>query len=184
MNRLILISDKINSLIKVISKIAKWSVLAMLIIGVWNVIGRYIGVIIGYNLSSNRLIESQWYLFDLIFLLGLGWTLQKEGHVRVDVLQNYFNKTTKLKLELFGTLFLLLPFAFGVMAISIEPAINSWIINEASPDPNGLPRYWVKTLIPIGFLLLGTQGIANGIRTWAELKSKKLPAQSVRKGID
>ena len=67
--------------------LARWSVLLMLAIGIWNVIGRYLGSAIGVNLSSNGLIEAQWYLFDLIFLLGLGWTLQQDGHVRVDVLQ-------------------------------------------------------------------------------------------------
>lgn len=57
--------------------LARWAVLLMLAIGIWNVIGRYVGSAIGLNLSSNGLIEAQWYLFDLIFLLGLGWTLQK-----------------------------------------------------------------------------------------------------------
>ena len=55
--------------------LARWAVLLMLAIGIWNVIGRYLGSAIGINLSSNGLIEAQWYLFDLIFLLGLGWTL-------------------------------------------------------------------------------------------------------------
>ena len=68
--------------------LARWAVLLMLAIGFWNVVGRYVGSAIGINLSSNGLIEAQWYLFALIFLLGLGWTLQKGGHVRVDVLQN------------------------------------------------------------------------------------------------
>ena len=98
--------------------------------------------------------------------------MQQEGHVRVDVLQSRGSSKTKAKLELIGTLFLLLPFAFGVMLLSIEPTLNSWIIHETSPDPNGLPRYWIKTLIPLGFLLLGLQGISEVIRNWAELKKE------------
>ena len=54
--------------------LARWAVLLMLAIGFWNVVGRYVGSAIGVNLSSNGLIEAQWYLFALIFLLGLGWT--------------------------------------------------------------------------------------------------------------
>ena len=148
--------------------LARWAVLLMLAIGIWNVIGRYVGSAIGLNLSSNGLIEAQWYLFDLIFLLGLGWTLQKGGHVRVDVLQSRWSTRRRNRQELNGILLLLLPFAFGVMAISIDPALRSWSIGEMSPDPGGLPRTWVKSLVPLGFLLLGLQGIAEALRLrWA-----------------
>ena len=144
--------------------LARWAVLLMLAIGTWNVIGRYLGSAIGINLSSNGLIEAQWYLFDLIFLLGLGWTLQKNGHVRVDVLQSRWSLRRRNQQELNSILLLLLPFAFGVMAISIAPALRSWSIGELSPDPGGLPRTWVKSLIPLGFFLLGLQGIAEALR--------------------
>ena len=144
--------------------LARWSVLLMLAIGIWNVIGRYLGSAIGINLSSNGLIEAQWYLFDLIFLLGFGWTLQKQGHVRVDVLQSRWSPRRRNRQEINSILLLLLPFAFGVMAISIAPALRSWSIAEISPDPGGLPRTWVKSLIPLGFLLLGLQGIAEALR--------------------
>ena len=144
--------------------LARWSVLLMLAIGFWNVVGRYVGSAIGINLSSNGLIEAQWYLFDLIFLLGLGWTLQKGGHVRVDVLQNRWSARRRDRQELRSILLLLLPFAFGVMALSIAPALRSWSIGEMSPDPGGLPRTWLKSLIPLGFLLLGLQGIAESLR--------------------
>ena len=154
MNQWIKISHRIDKLNQVMGMIARWSILLMLGLGLWNVIGRYVGVAIGHNLSSNRLIEGQWYLFDLAFLLGLGWTLQRQGHVRVDILQGRLNKKRQAKIELLGSLLLLLPFAVGIMIISITPTIHSWSILEISPDPDGLPRYWIKTLIPISFLLL------------------------------
>ena len=64
-----------------------------------------------------------------------------------------------------------MPFALGVMALSIEPAMHSLTINEQSPDPNGLPRYWIKALIPLAFFLLSLQGISEGIQHWAKLKA-------------
>ena len=167
--------DKLNRNVAVL---ARWAILLMLGLGLWNIIGRYVGVAIGHNLSSNRLIEGQWYLFDVAFLLGLGWTLQRQGHVRVDILQNRWRPKRKAKVELLGILLLLLPFAIGIMAISIEPALQSWIINEASPDPNGLPRYWVKSLIPISFFLLTLQGIAEAIRNWSKLEESSFLNQS------
>ena len=178
MNQWIKLSHRIDKLNQVMGMIARWSILLMLGLGLWNVIGRYVGVAIGHNLSSNRLIEGQWYLFDLAFLLGLGWTLQRQGHVRVDILQGRLNKKRQAKIELLGSLLLLLPFAVGIMIISITPTIHSWSILEISPDPDGLPRYWIKTLIPISFLLLSLQGISETIRNWLILKNSSSIVQS------
>ena len=110
MQKLLSIAHKIDRINQTFSKIARISVLLMLGLGVWNVIGRYLGSSIGYNLSSNGMIEGQWYLFDLIFLFGLSWTHQVNGHVRVDILQGYLSKKNQYRLELIGTIFLFLPF--------------------------------------------------------------------------
>ena len=75
------------------------------------------------------------------------------------------------KFSEFLIVLLLLPFAFGVMAISIDPALRSWSIGELSPDPGGLPRTWVKSLIPLGFLLLGLQGVAEVLRLRTALEN-------------
>ena len=172
------LSQRIDKLNQAVGVIARWSILLMLGLGLWNVIGRYLGVAIGHNLSSNRLIEGQWYLFDLAFLLGLGWTLQRQDHVRVDILQGRLNKQRQARLELLGTLLLLLPFALGVMVLSVAPTLHSWSIREISPDPDGLPRYWIKTLIPVSFLLLSLQGISEAIRNWLRLQESSLLNQS------
>jgi len=178
MKKWVNLSQRIDKLNQAVGVIARWSILLMLGLGLWNVIGRYLGVAIGHNLSSNRLIEGQWYLFDLAFLLGLGWTLQRQDHVRVDILQSRLNKQHQARLELLGTLLLLLPFALGVMVLSVTPTLHSWSIREISPDPDGLPRYWIKTLIPVSFLLLSLQGISEAIRNWLRLQESSLLNQS------
>ena len=181
MKKWINLSQRIDKLNQAVGVIARWSILLMLGLGLWNVMGRYLGVAIGHNLSSNRLIEGQWYLFDVAFLLGLGWTLQRQDHVRVDILQSRFNKQRQAQLELLGTLLLLLPFALGVMILSLTPTLHSWNIREISPDPDGLPRYWVKTLIPVSFLLLSLQGISEAIRSWLRLQESSFIKQSQEK---
>ena len=88
-------ANRLDSLIKAFAVVARWSVLIMLGLGLWNVVGRYLGVGIGYNLSSNALIEGQWYFFDVVFLLGLSWTLQNDEHVHVDVLHSRLTAKNK-----------------------------------------------------------------------------------------
>ena len=173
MKKWISLSNHIDRFNQATAILTRWSIIFMLGIGAWNVIGRYLGVTIGYNLSSNILIEAQWYLFSLIFLFGFSWTLQKRGHVRVDILQGRFKKRRRIQIELLGTFFLLLPFAFGVMIVSINPTLQSWRINELSPDPNGLPRYLIKTLIPLSFFLLTLQGVSEMIKDYSKLKENK-----------
>ncbi|WP_320673664.1 TRAP transporter small permease subunit [Prochlorococcus sp. MIT 1341] len=170
----LVLSNRLETLVKLLAVISRWAVLMMLAVGFWNVVGRYVGAAIGYNLSSNRLIEGQWYLFDLFFLLGLSWTLQRKGHVRVDVLQTSWSPRQKRRMDLVGICFLLIPFAVLVIVLSIQPALHSWSIGELSPDPNGLPRYWVKSLVPLGFFLLLLQGLAELIKSLVFLRDSSI----------
>jgi TRAP-type mannitol/chloroaromatic compound transport system permease small subunit len=163
-DRWLIWADRIDALNRLAARIGRWALLLMLALGTWNVVGRYVGLAVGRNLSSNALIEGQWYLFDMLFLLGMGYALQRDDHVRVDVLQSRWSSRRKTRVELAGTLGLLLPFVLVVLVASVEPTLHAWRIGELSPDPGGLPRTWVKSLIPLGFLLLGLQGVAQTIR--------------------
>jgi TRAP-type mannitol/chloroaromatic compound transport system permease small subunit len=162
--RWLILADRIDGVNRLAARLGRWALLLMLALGTWNVVGRYGGLAVGRNLSSNALIEGQWYLFAAAFLLGLGYTLQRDDHVRVDVLQSRWSRRRQARVELAGTLGLLLPFVVVVLITAVEPTVHTWQIGEVSPDPGGLPRTWVKSLIPLGFLLLGLQGVAQAIR--------------------
>jgi len=164
MSRWLAMADRIDAVNRLAAAVGRWALLLMLALGTWNVVGRYVGLALGRNLSSNALIEGQWYLFALLFLVAMGYALQRDDHVRVDVLQSRWSPRRRARVELGGTLALLLPFVLVVLLTSLEPTLASWRIGEMSPDPGGLPRTWVKSLIPLGFLLLGLQGVAQAIR--------------------
>ena len=150
--------DQLNACI---GRLSSWLVLLMLMVGAWNVVGRYLGPLMGRNLSSNSLIEVQWYLFSLTFLLGGAWTMQRNGHVRVDVLQSRWGARQQALANVVGTVLLLFPFCLLMIVSSWSAVHSSWHILEQSPDPGGLPRYPLKTLLPLSFLLLILQGIAD-----------------------
>ena len=167
MQSLLQVARRIDRFINVIGKLAYWLVLVMIGVGVWNVLGRYVGNAIGQNLSSNGLIETQWYLFDLVFLLGAAYTLQHNDHVRVDVFYARFNQKQKAIADLIGTVFFLIPFSILVLYFSWGAVSKSWAVRETSPDPGGLLRYPIKTMILVCFVLLILQGIADAIKNWA-----------------
>ncbi|NEO70030.1 TRAP transporter small permease subunit [Moorena sp. SIO3H5] len=167
MQQLLRISRVIDSFNERIGRLTYWILPLMIMIGVWNVVGRYLGRFIGENLSSNGFIETQWYLFDLVFLLGAAYTLKHNGHVRVDVFYKSLRPKAQAIANLIGTLLFLIPFCIMVIYFSWGAIVNSWTIQEMSPDPGGLPRYPIKSMIIVSFGLLILQGISEAIKNWA-----------------
>lgn len=167
LTQLLRLSRGIDRILRWIGKLAAWLVVAMVLIGVWNVVGRYLGKLVGQNLTSNGLLEIQWYLFDLVFLLGAAYTLQTNDHVRVDIFYKSLGDRQRAWVNFLGSLFFLMPFCGLVIFYSWGSVMNSWEIWEMSPDPGGLPRYPIKTMILVGFGLLMVQGISEAIKNWA-----------------
>ena len=167
MRRLLQISRLIDTVNELIGRLAYWLVLFMVLVGVWNVVGRYVGKLVGFNLTSNALIEIQWYLFDLVFLLGGAYALKHNEHVRVDIFYKDLSPRRKALVNFIGSIAFLIFFCAWVIYFSWGTVLNSWQILEMSPDPGGLPRYPIKSFIIIGLLLLIFQGISEAIKNWA-----------------
>lgn len=147
-------------------RVVYWLTLLMVLIGAYNAIVRY-----AYpTLSSNAYIEMQWYLFSLVFLLGAAYTLRQSAHVRVDVLYGKLSPRGKAWIDLAGTVLFLIPFCVFIIWVSWSYVGNSWAITEQSPDPGGLPRYPIKTIIPLAFGLLLIQSVSIVIRQVAFLR--------------
>lgn len=180
MQRWLRLANRIDQLNDAIGRAVCWLVIVMVAISTFNAIARYLGRFLGMHLSSNALLEMQWYLFSLIFLLGAAYTLRHDGHVRVDLVYTRLSERGKAWLDLLGTLFILLPFS-GLMIWLCWPAVrNSWKVGEGSPDPGGLPRYPIKSVILIAFLLLILQGVAIAIRKIAVLRTPAGPPHEPR----
>lgn len=119
-----------------------------------------------FNQGHIWLQEMEWHLFSVIFLIGAAYTLKYDGHVRVDILYTGFSAKTKAWIDLFGTFVFLIPFCIIVILSTQEFILNSWAVQETSPDPGGLPmRYVLKAMIPLGFTLLIGQGISEACKS-------------------
>lgn len=162
----------IDRLTSHLGRFISWLTLAMVLIGAYNAIARYLGRFIGVNLSSNLYLELQWYLFSLIFLLGAGFALKENAHVRVDVLYGRLRRKAKARIDVIGSLLMLLPFCGFVLWVSWPSIRNSWIVREGSPDPGGLPRYPLKAVIIVAFVLLVAQGISQLLKDIAVLRGR------------
>ena len=164
MQTLLRLAGAIEALNDRLGAALRWLALAMVGIGAYNAIARYLTRSAGLSLSSNALNELQWYLFSLIFLLGAAYGLRRDVHVRVDVLFERLSMRTRAWIDIVGTVLFLLPFSVLMLKVSWPVVMASWAVRETSPDPGGLPRYPIKAVILLSFGLLLLQGLAHLVR--------------------
>jgi len=125
--------------------------------------------------SSVCVQELEWHIFEVLFLLAAAYTLKVDGHVRVDVIYTQLSPRGKAWINLFGSLVFLIPFSILVIWASQGFISMSWMIQETSPDPGGLPfRYVLKAMIPAGFFLILLQGIALTLRSFCTVIGRPL----------
>lgn len=164
MGVLLALSRQIDRVSEKIGKAVYWLVLIAVLISAGNAVMRY-----SINYSSNSLLEIQWYLFSAIFLLAAAYTLQKNEHVRIDVLAGRLSPRGQAVIDIIGSLFFLLPIVLTVLWLSIPLVAESWRINEYSANAGGLIRWPVKLLVPVGFGLLALQALSELIKRVAFL---------------
>ncbi len=148
----------------------RWLTLAMILVGALNALARYATRYTGVSLASNAAFDLQWYMFSLIFLLGAAYGLRHDVHVRVDVLYSRVAPRTRAWIDLVGTALFLVPFCVMMLLTSWPAVRNSWAVREGSPDPGGLARYPIKTVLLACFALLLLQALAQIITRIAELR--------------
>lgn len=165
MQTLLKISRAIDALNARIGQALIWLVLAMTLVSSGNAVFRYL-----FNLSSNAWLELQWYLFSAVFLLCAGYTLLNDEHIRIDVVSSHLSRRAQLWIDIFGTVFFLLPMAIFIMWLSWPVFVNAWTSQELSGNAGGLIRWPVRLLVPLGFGLLTLQGLSELIKRVAYMR--------------
>lgn len=160
--------DKIDALNERVGQLAAWFVLAMVFITFLVVVLRY-----GFSFGRIAIQESITYLHAFIFMLAGAYTLKHNEHVRVDIFYQEMSEKSKARVDLFGTLFLLLPFAGFIFWVSFDYVSNSWKLLEGSREAGGLPFvYILKTLIPLMAGLLFLQALSLAGRAFINLSKR------------
>ena len=151
------VADRVNDHL---GRLIAWLTILMVIVTCGVVAARYV-----FSVGSIALQESVMYMHAMVFMLGIGYTLKEQGHVRVDVLNERLPPATRNWIDLFGHVFFLVPVSVFIFYTSLDYVSFAWSLKEGSGQPGGLPGvYLVKTLIPIMSLTLLLQGISEIIK--------------------
>ncbi|MBR2655791.1 MAG: TRAP transporter small permease subunit [Loktanella sp.] len=162
------LSDKIEWVIDLIGGLVNWVWLLLVLIIVSNVLMRYV-------LSTNYvwIEEIQWHIYAVGFMIGIGYTLRHDGHVRVDVVAAMLKPRTRAIFEFLGIVLFILPLVVLMISYAIPFVERSWVRNEVSSAPGGLSNRWaIKSVIIVAFVLIGLAASARLLRVGAFLMGK------------
>ena len=167
MDMLLRLARLIDSINDRFAEVAKWAVLASVVISAGNAMVRYLA-----NYSSNSWLEIQWYLFGACVMLGASQVLRRNEHVRVDVFYGHYPGRMQALVDLFGLVFFLMPVMVLMIYFSWPLFLQMFITGEMSGNSGGLIRWPAMLLLPLGFTLVLLQGFSEAIKRVAWLAHK------------
>lgn len=165
MQALLQFSRAVDALTARIGQLSMWLILLATFISAGNAVVRK-----SFDMSSNALLEVQWYLFSAVFLLGAGYAFLRNAHVRIDFISSKFSPETRNWIDIVGILVFMFPLCYMMITLSWPLLENAWVSGEVSTNAGGLVRWPVYALIPLGFALLMLQGASELIKRAAFLR--------------
>lgn len=165
MNGLLKLAAFIDSVNTRVGHVVRWLILAAVLISAGNAVVRKM-----FRMSSNALLEVQWYLFAAVFLLCAGYVFLKNTHVRIDFVSARLSARTRSWIDIGGILLVLLPLCWLLIQLSWPLVADAWRSGEVSPNAGGLVRWPVYLVVPLGMGLLLLQGVSELIKRAAFLQ--------------
>ncbi len=161
------VSRAIDRTTALLGRSVSWLILVAVLVSAGNAAIRK-----AFDISSNAWLELQWYLYGAAFMLAAAYTLQRNEHVRIDILTQTLSKRTRDWIDLFGHVFLLSPFVFLMAYLSWPFFLQSYRVGEMSSNAGGLILWPAKGLVFAGFAVLCAQAISEIIKRVLVLTGK------------
>ena len=167
MKLLLKLSKAVDGLNTQVGRLTMWLILATTLISAGNALVRKI-----FNVSSNGLLEIQWYLFAAVFMLGAGYGFLKNSHVRIDFISTKLSDRARNWVDVLGIAFVLIPFCLITIALGWPFFMQALVSGEMSQNAGGLIRWPAYVLIPLGFALLLLQALSEMVKRVAFLRGE------------
>ena len=168
MKALLRLASAIDSTSEAVAHLVRWGLLANALLIAGNALARKF-----FSITMLAAYDLQWHFFAAVVLLMAAYTLKRDEHVRVDLLAHRLGERGLAWLDLIGLTLILIPLSLLMVWVTTPPFLHSIVSGEtraSRESVSDLPAWIIKSFIPIGFLLLGMQAIAEAIRCMASLK--------------
>lgn len=165
MKFLLRLSRVIDALNEWLGTLIKWLVLAAVLISAGNAIVRKV-----FNVGSNSLLEIQWYLFAGVFMLGVGYVMLRNAHVRIDFISSKLSKRTNAIIDAVGIVVFTIPLSIIMIDLGWPLFQRALVTGEMSQNAGGLIRWPVLGLVPLGFFILLVQAVSELIKRVAYVR--------------
>lgn len=159
------VSRAIDAVQERLGKALSWLILAAVLVSSVNATVRF-----ALNASSNAWLELQWYLFSAVFLIGAGYTLLKNEHIKIDIVNSHLPKGVRNWIEILGHIFFLGSFCLVMIYTSWPFFMRSLQSGEYSSSAGGLILWPAKLMVPLGFAILLIQGVSELIKRVAVMR--------------
>ena len=159
MSFLLSLSRLIDAISLGLGKLVMWLILGATAISAVNAVLRK-----GFSIGSNAALEIQWYLFAGVFMLGVGYVMLKNDHVRIDFISGKFSRRTNAIIDVIGIVVFTIPLAIIMIDLAWPYFMRAYDSGEMSQNAGGLIRWPVILLIPLGFALLLMQAVSELIK--------------------
>ncbi|MBL8330434.1 MAG: TRAP transporter small permease subunit [Rubrivivax sp.] len=159
MTPLLKLSRLIDRFNEWVGQVIMWLVLAAVLISAGNAIVRK-----AFNIGSNAFLEIQWYLFAAVFMLGVGYVMLRNAHVRIDFISNKLSKRTNAIIDAIGIVIFTIPLSLIMIDLGWPLFVRAFETGEMSQNAGGLIRWPVLLLVPMGFAILTLQAVSELIK--------------------
>jgi TRAP-type mannitol/chloroaromatic compound transport system permease small subunit len=167
MNALLALSRVIDAVTAFVGHHVRWLILAAIAVSAGNAILRK-----AFDISSNAWLELQWLLFGAAFMLAAAYTLQRNAHVRIDIVSSRLSRRARNVIDLLGHLLFLAPVSLILLWLAVPYFLESHVSGEVSSNAGGLPVWPAKLMIAAGAALLALQMLSEVIKRGAVLMGR------------
>ena len=164
MKALLKLSALIDAVNELLGKLVMWLILAAVLISAGNAIVRK-----AFNIGSNAFLEIQWYLFSAVFMLGVGYVMLRNQHVRIDFISSRLSARTNAIIDSAGIVIFTIPLSIIMIDLGWPLFERAYTSGEMSQNAGGLIRWPVLGLVPLGFAILLVQAVSELIKRIAFL---------------
>jgi len=165
MAALLALSRAIDAVTAFVGRWVYWLILIAVLVSSGNAVVRKV-----FDTSSNAWLELQWYLFGAVFMLAAAYTLQRNEHIRIDIVSSRLPKRVRNWIDVVGHALFLLPLTVIMMIQMVPWVIDGMESGEMSANAGGLAIWPARLVVLVGFALLLIQGVSELIKRIAVIQ--------------